>query len=462
MTIPAACALPFRLARPAAWLAAAALALAATPAAARSVPTPAAAPAVATIAAKLRASAEPELQGFYAARDYRPLWLDAHGQPLPAATELVELLGTSELDGLDPDAFDAARLAAWVRAPGGTDPLTLELALSRSFARYVNAMREPRATAMVYEHALLRPAPRPAGEVLQQAATANGLAAYLGSMGWMQPLYGPLRASLAGDPAPDPAVRAAALANLRRLAAIPPGPSPRYVLVDAAGARLFMYENGRVVDSMRVVVGKPDNQTPMIAGYIRYAIFNPYWNVPLDLVRKNIAPNVLSRGASYLRGGGYEVLSDWGAAPSVVDPKTVDWRAVAKGQTELRVRQLPGGDNFMGKVKYEFPNALGIYLHDTPDKDLLLKDARQLSSGCIRLEDADRLGRWLFHGTQPPPQGSAEQRVDLPLPVPIYVSYLTAAVDGGRIALGPDPYRRDPAPSAAFAQNGSEPRTARR
>jgi murein L,D-transpeptidase YcbB/YkuD len=446
-----------RLPRPAAWLAAAALALVVTPAAAR--PAPAAAPPV-TLATQLRASAERDLQGFYAARAYRPLWLDAEGRPLPAASELVALIRTSDLDGLDPETFDASGLATMLAAPG--DPLALELRLSRAFARYVNAMREPRATAMVYEHALLRPAPRPAGEVLQQAATAPALAEYVRSMGWMQPLYGALRASLAADPAPEPAVKAAALANMRRLAAIPPGPAPRYVLVDAAGARLYMYENGRVVDSMRVVVGKPDNQTPMIAGYIRYAIFNPYWNVPLDLVRRNIAPNVISRGASYLRGGGYEVLSDWSSAPSVVDPSKVDWRAVASGKQELRVRQLPGGDNFMGKVKYEFPNDLGIYLHDTPDKDLLLKDARQFSSGCIRLEDADRLGRWLLRGAEPEVGTAAEQRVDLPQAVPVYVTYLTTAIEGGRIALRADPYHRDPAPSRAFAQNGGDQLTARR
>ncbi len=59
-----------------------------------------------------------------------------------------------------------------------------------------------------------------------------------------------------------------------------------------------MYEGDRMVDSMKVVVGKADKPTPLMAGYIRYAILNPYWNVPDDLVRKTIAPGVLGQGVA--------------------------------------------------------------------------------------------------------------------------------------------------------------------
>ena len=104
----------------------------------------------------------------------------------------------------------------------------------------------------------------------------------------------------------------------------------------------------------------------------------------------------------------------------------------------------------MGKVKYEFPNPLGIYLHDTPDKDLLLEDARQFSNGCVRLEDAERLGRWLLGGALPA-ASAAEQITPLPQPVPIYITYLTAQPAGGRIALGPDPYGRDGGGAAGLA-----------
>ena len=76
----------------------------------------------------------------------------------------------------------------------------------------------------------------------------------------------------------------------------------RYVVVNAAAQRLFMYENGQVVDSMRVVVGKPKHATPMMNAYIRAAALNPYWNVPPDLAAERIAPNVVKQGVWLSRG----------------------------------------------------------------------------------------------------------------------------------------------------------------
>jgi len=231
--------------------------------------------------------------------------------------------------------------------------------------------------------------------------------------------------------------------NLARVRAIPAMPTGRHILVDAASATLWMYEDGKPVDSMRVVVGKPDLQTPMMAGFIRQAVLNPYWNVPDDLVKNTIAANVLDRGTGYLKNGGYQVFADWRPNAALLDPATVDWRAVHEGSARVHVRQLPGGDNFMGKVKFEFPNAQGIYLHDTPDKQLLRRGERQLSSGCVRLEDAGRMHRWLMGEALPSRVREAEKVVPLPEMVPIYITYLTAIPDDGHIAFRDDPYGRD-------------------
>jgi len=191
--------------------------------------------------------------------------------------------------------------------------------------------------------------------------------------------------------------------------------------------------------------------TPMYAGYVRYATFNPYWYVPEDLVPHKIAPNVISMGMSYLKRQGYQVVSDYTPDAEVIDPSTIDWHAVAKGTLKVKLRQNPGGANAMGKVKYEFPNKYGIYLHDTPERDLLKADAPHFSSGCIRLEDAHRLGQWLL-GYTPSVSSQAEQRVDLAQPVPVYVTYITAHTnDVGQIALGPDPYGRDGHSGTALA-----------
>jgi len=238
--------------------------------------------------------------------------------------------------------------------------------------------------------------------------------------------------------------------NLERARALPAQLGRRYVLVDAAAARLWMYEDGQAVGSMRVVVGKPTEQTPMMAATMRYVTLNPYWNVPPDLVRRRIAPGVLSEGPGFIRSRRYEVLSDWSDNAQRLTPASVDWSAVASGRTEVRVRQLPGADNAMGRMKFMFPNDLGIYLHDTPDRSLLKEEGRLFSAGCVRVEDAPRLARWLF-GRAPQVRGTMpEQRVDLPEPVPVYITYLTVAPEPQGVALRADVYNRDPVQLAAL------------
>jgi murein L,D-transpeptidase YcbB/YkuD len=228
--------------------------------------------------------------------------------------------------------------------------------------------------------------------------------------------------------------------NLER-ARLLPGPWVRHVVVDAASARLWYYSGGAVDGTMKVVVGAKESQTPMMAGMVRYATLNPYWNIPPDLVERKVAPKVL--GGASLRKMNYEALSDWSANPTQIDQSTIDWQAVAAGREELRVRQLPGGDNAMGRVKFMFPNDLGIYLHDTPARDLFAKPARQFSNGCVRLEDAQRLGRWLFGKALTSGSDAPERYVPLPQPVPVYLTYLTAMPTADGVAFLPDVYARD-------------------
>ncbi len=200
----------------------------------------------------------------------------------------------------------------------------------------------------------------------------------------------------------------------------------RYLLVDAASARLFMVEDGQVVDSMKVIVGKPGAQTPTISSKIYYATLNPYWNVPADLARTIIAPRVLKEGIGYLREHNYEVLASFEDGAPEIAPEEVDWKAVAAGREKVKIRQLPGPGNSMGQVKFGFPNNYSIFLHDTPKKDLFEADERALSNGCVRLEDAPRLARWLL-GRDPEAvaaPGIPEQHVALPRAVPIYITYL--------------------------------------
>ena len=200
--------------------------------------------------------------------------------------------------------------------------------------------------------------------------------------------------------------------------------SGRYVLVDAASARLFMIEEGRVRDTMRVIVGKPSAATPALKSALIYATLNPYWNVPPDLAQTLIAPRVVKEGNTYLTERGYDIVSKFGADAQVLPPDSVDWEAVAAGRKEVFVRQRPGGANSMGQMKFDVANGNGIYLHDTPKKELFAKAERNLSNGCVRLEDAPRFARWLL-GKEPKTASAApEQRLALPGLVPITIAYL--------------------------------------
>ena len=235
------------------------------------------------------------------------------------------------------------------------------------------------------------------------------------------------------------------LINLERARRLPaPEEQRKYALVDAGDARLSLWQNGRKVDEMKVVVGKAETATPMMAAYIRYADVNPYWNVPPELARSLIGPRVLAQGIKYLTDREYQVLADYGDNSDLIDPRDVDWQAVVDGRQEVRLRRLPSPANSMGMMKFMLPNYFGIYLHDSPEKEHFTKNELWISNGCVRLEDYKRFARFLFDGTVPTGRNpKVEQKVDLPEPVPVYMTYLTAQPTADGVQFMPDHYGRD-------------------
>lgn len=219
---------------------------------------------------------------------------------------------------------------------------------------------------------------------------------------------------------------------------------PRYVVVDVGAAEAYLVDHDRVVDGMRVVVGAPKTKTPMMAVLLKDAKANPYWNVPPELIRSLTAKRIGQQGLSYLKDFHYEVLSDWSGNGQPVDPRSVNWKAIASGrqQPTVLVRQLPGPWNSMGKMKFETPNEFGIYLHDTPHKELFGESDRWVSNGCIRLADYKRFASWVFGGV-PQPSTSREQTFPVPQPVPVFITYLTASARGNGVVFRPDPYGWD-------------------
>jgi murein L,D-transpeptidase YcbB/YkuD len=411
----------------------------------------------------------PDIALFYRERGSRPLWVG--GDALrPEAKHLVEMLRRAPDHGLDPEPYGIAELEAGLAAARSGDKSALaraELLLSRAYAAFAADVSAPApgAPKVHYVDAELAPQPSDARTILEAAAAAPSLSAHLAAVERVNPLYDALRRGYGRwrtsqhSAAEVQRVRL----NLERARSIP-AREGRYLIVDAASARLWMVEGGKVSEPMRVIAGKPHMQTPGMAGLIRHSVLNPYWNLPPDLARER-AKRVLREGPASLRRERIEILSDWGDRPHIIGPGQVDWAGVAAGRKTLRLRQLPGGANVMGAMKFMLPNELGIYLHDFPDKNLFRLAERHLSSGCVRVADAARLASWLYGGSVPRPNGSApEQRVDLPEPVPVYITYLTVLPGGPQgLTLERDPYRRDASAAQKFAEaSGGRALAARR
>jgi murein L,D-transpeptidase YcbB/YkuD len=402
-------------------------------------PAPLAAPAPVALPAPV---ANTDVQTFYAAHPGTLVWLrDADTRA--AAARLVEILKRAPIDGLVQGPALAASVEAALASGTPADDATVSIA----WVRYVDALKAPVAEVGYGDPALALKRPA-ASAILSTALAAPSLVVHLDQVASVNPLYAALRGdAIAQGREDDPHVRA----SLDRLRLVPA--TGRAVLVDVANQQMMMLEDGVAVDTMKVIVGKEKAQTPLLAGTIHYVTFNPYWHIPQDVAKRVVAPLVLKRGVAYLKAAKYQAVAAFGGdKEEPIDPTTIDWKAVAAGTVEANIRQLSGPNNMMGKMKFGFVNDQGIFLHDTPHKNLFAKAKRNLSLGCVRLEHPERLAQWLLGREPTPPGDGSEQNVLIDTPdhrgVPVYITYLTARPDGDQLAFAPDVYGLD-APDAA-------------
>jgi L,D-transpeptidase YcbB len=409
--------------------------------------------AVTFAAAPLRAQdAQPAVDAYYAAHDQSSIWLRDEASRA-AARDFADILRDSAVDGLT-DGAELARQVETASARGQPDD---DRIISAVWVRFVQTLEGP-ADGIDYGDPARRPTTPAADFILAQATAAPSLADHVHQIADVNPFYSAIReAAVKHGATADPHVRA----TLERLRLVPA--KGRVVLVDAASAQLLMVEDGHVVDSMKVVVGKKETPSAPIASTINFVTFNPYWHIPDNIARDKVAPIVVKRGVSYLKAARYETAASYDNDAVLVDPVTIDWKAVSDGSAPVYIRQLPGSANMMGAIKFPFDNRFDIYLHDTPHDarhlGLFEKGQRNFSNGCIRLEHADRLGRWLLGRDPVAPNGDPEQHVKLEQGVPIYVTYMTANVENGELVYAEDVYGLDtpssPATTAAAPQTAT-------
>ena len=225
--------------------------------------------------------------------------------------------------------------------------------------------------------------------------------------------------------------------------------SERFVVVNIAGFRVFVINNQQFVWESRVMVGKAYRQTPVFRGDIRYMELNPTWTVPPGILRNDILPAV-KRDPGYLEKKNISVIDRDG---KIVDPATVDWQAYSKG-VPYTLRQEPGPNNALGRIKFIFPNQHFVFLHDTPSRGLFDRAERTFSSGCIRVEHPIRFAEVLTNLDNQPNWDEAAlhevldtrqtRRIHMKTPLPVLILYLTASLDtGNRVRFLRDVYDRD-------------------
>jgi murein L,D-transpeptidase YcbB/YkuD len=161
-------------------------------------------------------------------------------------------------------------------------------------------------------------------------------------------------------------------ANMERWRWMPRAWPATRVEVNIPGAQLNVYDQNRPVMDMKVVVGAPDKKTPMLRSEIHSVVLNPPWNVPTSIASKELAP----KGAAYLARNGFTWISN--------------------GAGGARLQQKPGPGNSLGRIKFDFNNPFGVYLHDTNAKSVFERDARSVSHGCVRVEHPEELANLLL------------------------------------------------------------------
>ncbi len=240
--------------------------------------------------------------------------------------------------------------------------------------------------------------------------------------------------------------------NIERLRWLTGG-SEDFIVANIPEFTLTLYRGGSPSLEMKTVVGRKERPTPMISDLISYAVLNPYWRAPETIVREDILPKLKAGRFDYLEEIGITVGRGVDGNDSV-DMRGIDWSRYDGADIPFIFMQKPGPRNYLGFVKFMFPNDLDIYIHDTPESRIFKYEERTMSSGCIRVQKPVELfhalfadeesGRWSYKEIVKEIMRNRERKVGLAKPMPVYILYMTAYADEmGRVRFLPDIYGYD-------------------
>lgn len=402
------------------------------------------------------------LVAFYSGRDGAPLFVTRDGLS-PKGRAVLARLALAGDDGLDVPNLRKLDPA------GETDAELLaqnEIEIAQAAILYARAARggriEPRRLGKLITPKLALPS---AFDVLEALAVARDPDRALASYNPPHQGYQALRAKLADlrettgsidqVPANEGEKRSQAtaisvadvLANMERWRWLPADLGDRYIIVNVPEYRMRVVDGARVTHESRVIVGKPNTQTPVFSDMMEHIIVNPSWGIPPSILKNEILPK-LAQDPNYAARMGYQVY---------------------RSGNSISVRQPPGERNALGLVKFIFPNEHAVYLHDTPNRTLFARDQRALSHGCVRVDQPFRLAEVLLSAQGYDEAklrsmvGSGERMIKLAQPIPVHLTYFTLTTgENGEVVKIADIYNYDvsmktalnASPRASFARLG--------
>jgi len=402
-----------------------------------------------------------DLERVYMPRNWAPLW-SHDGVVTLSGRAMVDALADLESRGLDPRDYDVDRLSA-LRDSGRLSESTrieFESALSTASMRVLRALRTGRV-AVSDAHPRLRFASDSADYALELQLLAQSMRPgdLLDEHEPPFQQYRLLKAALADyrerartDRALVPLITRITLA-MERWRWLPTRFASPTIIVNIPEYRMYMPtgegRRGEELISMGVVVGDArGSHTPVFTDSLRYIVFAPNWNVPASIVKSELLP-IGKRDPYLLSLNNYQIVDGRGK----VLPMNAE-SVKALEANKAWIRQLPGGTNSLGRVKFMFPNEFDVYMHDSPVQNAFALDRRDMSHGCIRLSQPDALARLLLRNMagwdstriETAMNGTDEVRVDLAAPIPVHMMYATAVGnEDGTVTFLDDIYGQDPA-----------------
>lgn len=397
------------------------------------------------------------LQKYYSANNYEGLWINKEGKMTQNAWIWMNRIEQSHLEGLNPYNYHLAELTyllSIIKDGSNTNKIMdnyalIELLLTDAFITYAHHHYAGRVhTKDINTEWLAHITETNPVDSIKKLAQGANIQLILDSWACPHKPYRLLQNQLKQcylkpDSNNKENIRLIAL-NMERWRWLPRSISEPHIMANSAGFELWVRLGGKDTLNMKIVAGMLNQPTPIISSNMTYIVFNPSWDVPYSIATKEMLPKI-KNDHKYL---GENHLKIYNQSGQRISPNSISWGKVTSSNFPYRIKQSPGPWNALGQIKFVFPNAYSIYLHDTPQKLLFEKSVRTFSHGCIRIEKPHELAAYLIGKDTTWITNKLKTKKEYMVKVlhspPIYICYWTAWIsENGDLLKTPDVYQYD-------------------